>query len=245
LITYRATDFGDLPGTGIRCLVFTGARSPGHRIPAAMWYGEGRWFDPARPYRHIAVGFLERGSQALTSYAGEIAVPGEQTQEGITANLNLISLSGNWRSPKRIDLIGDWGEHFTRAPSVQMQPVPLLDRCGTELAGYAVTYPGRTGSGTSCVLRVGKTIMAWFAHGVIAGKSYSEVGFLGPAGYGARDLCDRAFGTRCETFSSGAIKLSELTRSTGEDGTHKLHQITVTRHGMGGTWSEQWRQQGS
>jgi hypothetical protein len=75
------------------------------------------------------------------------------------------------------------------------------------------------------VLRVGLRNTTWFGNGNWEGSTYSHIGTRSFNGHGAGDICGSNFGTICNTFGWGSLKLTPVSGG-----------IDVT-----GAWSEKWR----
>jgi hypothetical protein len=248
LLTYRVGPRqAGMPGRGLVCARMTRVETAHRAIPVVVWYAQGWWFNSASQYRNIGVGLPWPGSPNLIGYAADQLTPGMTTTNSFPGVISLVSWSGNWRSPRLVDVVGDWDDRWTRARHVTLPPLRHPTGCGSALTTYRVTLRGQLGAGTNCVLRVDGKIMAWIGYGHTTGRRYTELGFLGPAGYGARDLCAPAFGSRCETFSSGDIKFKHFSRHSVKKGTKQgtVDEIVVTRRGAGSEWMETWQRSGT
>jgi hypothetical protein len=220
--------------------VITGetTRAGRHSIPFLVWYGEGWWGDPHASYRNLGAAFSTVGRTDLTGYSSDIPAerPDYSTYPG---TLVLRASSGTWRASSVIDIYGGWDERWTLVQAANYVPLRPPKACGRYFQQYSVTYVGHTGSGVRCVMRIGMSIKVWFGAGTLAGKSYSQLGFLSSKGYGARDLCGPSFGTRCQAWAPGSVTLREAKQIAHKKG--QPQTITATYKTASGTRVETWR----
>ncbi len=216
--TYVVGISDNLEVSGIRCVTFSQGK-PGSTIPRLAWYGEGSW--GGSTYRHVGQAFY-RGSN-LVGYASDIHGNGESYNNDFgNGDLNIEIVN---RSTIRIT--GAWNEEWKLVSAANYTPLPKAETCGTYFDEYTVSEPNGNsqGNGLRCVLRVGRRNTTWFGNGNWGNSTYSHLGTRSFNGYGANDICGDGFGSFCNTFDYGSVKLSPVTGG-----------FNVT-----GAWNEKWR----
>ncbi len=218
LRTYVVKSLNDSQGIGIRCVKFSEG-IPGKPIPRLAWYGEGNW--SGSTYRHVGQA-IYRGRN-LVGFASDIHGNGEYFNGDFPGNLNVQVLGGG----STIRVTGAWNEEWQLVRSTNYKPLPRPKTCGGYFDEYQVSdlSGSRRGDGLRCVLRGGLKNTTWFGNGNWGGSTYSHVGTRSVNGYGAGDICGTNFGTICNTFSWGSLKLTPVPGG-----------FDVT-----GAWSEKWR----
>lgn len=215
--TYVVKALDKRAGFGIRCVKFSEGR-PGNTIPRLAWYGEGNW--GGATYRHLGQA-IYRGSN-IVGFASDIHGNGENINNNFPGNLKVEILNSS-----TIRVTGAWNEEWQLVKATNYNPLARPQTCGGYLDEYKVSDLAgkRQGDGLRCVLRVGPKNTTWFGNGNWGGSTYSHLGTRAFNGYGAGDLCAAGFGTICNTFGYGSLKLTPV--SGGFNAT--------------GAWNEKWR----
>lgn len=216
LRTYVVKSLHGSQGVGIRCVKFSQGK-PGTRIPRLAWYGEGSW--GSATYRHVGQAIYK--GRDLVGFASDIYGNGEYFNGNFPGNLNVQVLSGG----SKIRVTGAWNEEWQLVKSTNYKPLSRATTCGGYFDEYQVSsLSGSDGDGLRCVLRDGLKNTTWFGNGNWGGSTYSHLGTRSAKGYGAGDICGSNFGTFCNNFSWGSLKLTPV--SGGFDVT--------------GAWNEKW-----
>lgn len=218
LRTYIVKPLDNRQGAGIRCVKLSGGK-PGTTIPRLAWYGEGNW--SGATYRHVGQA-IYRGRN-LVGFASDIHGNGENINNNFPGNLNVQVLDGG----STIRVTGAWNEQWQLVRTTNYKPLPRATTCGGYFDEYQVSDLAgrRRGDGLRCVLRVGPKNTTWFGNGDWGGSTYSHLGTRSLNGYGAGDICGTTFGSICNTFNWGSLKLTPVPGG-----------FDVT-----GAWSEKWR----
>jgi hypothetical protein len=193
---------------------------------------KGQW------YRYM--GFAQRAahdSDDPAVYAANIYGNGETVDNVQNGGTVLHVAHGTWDHPLTIDEmdpsdpLGDAGR-WTLESDVAFSLHPAPHVCGIYYAQYSVTYGSHSGSGIRCVFQLPGAFAVWYGAGTMDGQKYTEIGYHSAQGYGAVDLCDPAFGTRCMSFPAGSVslKFKKVLQS----------KIGVTMKSSTGLWSETW-----
>ncbi len=216
--TYVVRPLDNRQGTGIRCVKLSEGK-PGSRIPQLAWYGEGNW--SGSTYRHVGHAFF-KGSR-LVGYASDIHGNGENINNNFpNGDINIQMVN-----PSTIRVTGAWNEQWHLVSATNYQALPRPKTCGRYFDEYQVSDLNgkRQGEGLRCVLRVGMGNTTWFGNGNWGNSTYSHLGTRSFNGHGASDICGTGFGSICNTFGWGSVKLNPVTGG-----------FNVT-----GAWSEKWR----
>ncbi|WP_066383975.1 hypothetical protein [Anabaena sp. CA = ATCC 33047] len=218
LRTYIVKPLDNRQGFGIRCVKFSRSRR-GTAIPRLAWYGEGNW--RGATYRHVGQA-IYRGRN-LVGFASDIHGNGEDINNNFPGNLNVQILG----SGSTIRVTGAWNEQWQLVRTTNYRPLPRPKTCGRYFDEYQVSDLAgkRRGEGLRCVLQVGPKNTTWFGNGNWGGSTYSHLGTRAVNGYGASDICGTNFGSICNTFGWGSLKLTPVPGG-----------VNVT-----GAWSEKWR----
>ncbi|WP_427160073.1 hypothetical protein ACQFX9_29685 [Aliinostoc sp. HNIBRCY26] len=218
LRTYVVRSLNNRQGFGIRCVKLSEGK-PGTRIPRLAWYGEGNW--GGTTYRHVGQAIYQ--GSILVGSASDIHGNGEGFNGNFPGNLNVQVFGGG----AAIRVTGAWNEEWRLVNSTNYSPLPRPTTCGGYFDQYQVSdlSDNRNGDGLRCVLRVGLKNTTWFGNGNWEGTTYSHLGTRSFNGYGAGDICGTKFGSFCNNFAWGSLKLKLVPGG-----------IDVT-----GAWNEKWR----
>jgi hypothetical protein len=243
MVTYLAKwQYVGRIGDGIRCVLVNTSTGGGSSVPKVIWYGEGAWDN--QPYRHLAEVFTQSGTDDLTGDIEDIFGNGEVQNETGTVTLHVVQ--GSWPAPAVVDIssgCGCWTERWFLVQSLPYTPLKPPKTCGSYLAQYTVSYGNQKHAGMRCAVRLKNRITMWLGRGTMDGLSYTQLGYRADKGFGAADLCGAAFGTRCQTFPAGSIKLVVAKPKKQKKGHPKPQQkIVVSVSGKSGAWTETWVQ---
>ncbi|MGD1874544.1 MAG: hypothetical protein ACFB02_16005 [Mastigocoleus sp.] len=207
--TYIVRSLNNVRGKGIRCVKFNQRRTS--KLPTIAWYGEGNW--QGKTYRHVGHAFINNRYPNLRGYASDIFGNGEHFKGNFPGNLKVQIINSS-----RIRVTGAWNEEWIAATATNYKPLRRPATCGKYFDQYRVSdsvpvsQGGRKGRGLRCVLKVGRKNTTWFGNGYwVSGKNtYSHLGTRGIKGYGASDICGSNFGSICNNFSYGSLKLNPI-----------------------------------
>jgi hypothetical protein len=230
-LTFEVKSLNNIGGKGVRCVRLSDGTNP--ITPRLAWYGEGNW--DGSTYRHVGHAFfsgskktIPNNNKPLIGSASDIFGNGEDFKGNFKNNLEVSLASGTWNNPTAIKVTGAWNEMWYLRSSIDYQPLPSIQSCGSYFDEYRVSdlQNSRNGNGIRCMLKVGRTKTTWFGTGEWEGATYSHLGTRSSAGYGASDLCEGNFGNICNNFDYGSLNFK---------------QVYPRGFDVTSAWSEKWR----